>query len=94
LPGGYISFVNQETDEWQQILFVDPTQPPTLQTLGPATGARSMREWVDNAMAKSKIHAKLEQAIRNRKPDLVKRDQERRGKLEKISTMRARLYPH
>ncbi len=31
LPGGYISFVNQETDEWQQILFVDPDQPPTLQ---------------------------------------------------------------
>lgn len=24
LPGGYISFVNQETDEWQQLQYVDP----------------------------------------------------------------------
>ena len=94
LPGGYISFVNQETDEWQQILFVDPNQPPTLQNLGPATGARSMREWVDNTMAKAKTHAKLEHAMRTRTPELMKRDQERRGKLDRISSVRARLYPH
>ena len=53
LPGGYISFVNLETDEWQQILFVDPSKPPQLVTLGPATG-KALREWIDNEMAKAK----------------------------------------
>jgi hypothetical protein len=91
LPGGYISFVNLETDEWQQILFVDPSTPPQLVTLGPAAGA-SLREWIDNEMAKAKTHAKQEHTIRNRAPKLAKRDQERRSKLEKIATERARLY--
>ena len=28
LPGGYISWVNPQTNTWQQLLFVDPSQPP------------------------------------------------------------------
>jgi hypothetical protein len=91
LPGGYISFVDQETDEWQQILWVDPNQPPTLQTLGPA-GARSMREWVDNHMAESKLHSKIEHAIRHRKPELAQREHERRERLDKVAGVRAKLY--
>ena len=38
LPGGYISFIDLESQEWQQILWVDPGQPPQLNNLGPATG--------------------------------------------------------
>ncbi len=46
LKGGYISFVNAESDEVQQILWVDPTQPPQLKNLGPASGA-SLRAFVE-----------------------------------------------
>lgn len=93
LPGGYISFVNQETDEWQQLLYVDPNQPPTIQNLGPATGA-SLRAWVDTEMAKSELHEKRQHAIRHRAPALARREHERRMKLDKIASVRARLYGH
>jgi hypothetical protein len=90
LPGGYISFVNLETDQWQQILRLDPGKPQ-LVTLGPATG-KSLREWIDNEMTKTKAHAKQEDVIRKRAPKLAKRDHERRGRLDKIATARARSY--
>jgi hypothetical protein len=93
LPGGYISFVNQETDEWQQLLYVDPNQPPTIKDLGPATG-KSMREWVDTVMTRSELNERRHHVIRNRAPELTRREHERRGKLEKIASVRARLYSH
>ena len=45
LPGGYISFVNPQTDEMQQILFLG--SEPVLKDLGPASGA-SLRAFVDS----------------------------------------------
>jgi hypothetical protein len=45
LPGGYISFVNPQADEVQQILFLGAK--PELRNLGRANGA-SLREFVDN----------------------------------------------
>jgi hypothetical protein len=44
LKNGYISFINSEADEWQQILTFGK---PTLKTLGPATGS-SLRVFVDS----------------------------------------------
>jgi hypothetical protein len=44
LPGGYISFINPETDEFQQILFLGAE--PVLRNLGPASGS-SLRQFVD-----------------------------------------------
>jgi hypothetical protein len=44
LPGGYISFVNPQIDEIQQILFLGSA--PVLRNLGPAGGA-SLRMFVD-----------------------------------------------
>jgi len=55
LPGGYISWVNQQADEIQQLLWVDTTKPPEIVNLGSASGL-SLREWVDNHMAA--IHGK------------------------------------
>lgn len=47
LPGGYITFLNDETDTWQQILYLDPV--PKLRTLKRAADdKRSLREWVDS----------------------------------------------
>jgi hypothetical protein len=44
LPGGYISFINPQADEVEQILFLGPK--PELRNLGPASGA-SLRMFVD-----------------------------------------------
>lgn len=91
LPGGYISYVDQETDQWQQVLYVDPNSPPTIKNLGPAD-AKSMREWVDKEMSKSELHEKRHHMIRDRAPELAKREHDRRGKLDKIALRRAHLY--
>jgi hypothetical protein len=56
LPGGYISWVDPQTDEMQQILWVDPTKPPQLVNLGPASGA-SLRVFVENKTLKH-VHDK------------------------------------
>ena len=85
--------LDQETDEWQQILWVDPSKPPQLKDLGPATGKhRSMREWVDNEMTKNDTHRKQEEIIRKRAPKLAKLDLQRRDQLDKVALVRARLY--
>jgi hypothetical protein len=44
LPGGYISFVNTQTGEWEQILYLG--NKPELKDLGPAKGA-SIRGFID-----------------------------------------------
>ena len=46
LPGGYISWIDPQSDEFQQLLFVDPSQPPIIKNLGPANGA-SLRSFSD-----------------------------------------------
>jgi hypothetical protein len=94
LPGGYISYVDQATDEWMQILWVNPG-PPVYNKLGPAAAnVKSMRGWVDAVMMHAKDHEAQHHAIRDRAPELVKRELERREKLDKIAAVRARLYGH
>lgn len=46
LPGGYISYTDPADNHMRQILWVDPSQPPQLVDLGPATGA-SLRVFVE-----------------------------------------------
>jgi hypothetical protein len=92
LRGGYISFVNLQTDELQQILFVNPNQPPRLVDLGPAPAGMSLREWIDNQMAAAETHDIQERMIRARRPNLAKRDQKRRSALRRIASARAQRY--
>jgi hypothetical protein len=94
LQGGYISFVNQELDEWQQILWVD-SGPPQLNNLGPATG-KSLRGWIDTEMTKNKErHTRMHEAIHGVSAEVKQHAQERRAKLDKIAEVRARnLYNH
>lgn len=91
LPGGYISFVNQESDEWQQILYLGSR--PQLKTLGPASGERSIREWVDNEMEK-RHHKELDRAIRHFAVKRAKHLKERRKKLDEIAMIRAKHYEY
>lgn len=90
LPGGYISFVNQESDEWQQILYLGST--PQIQTLGPATGGkRSLREWIDGEMEKHH-HKELSAAIRHIETKRANELRERRKRLDEIAMVRAKHY--
>jgi hypothetical protein len=91
LPGGYISWVNQQTDEIQQLLWVDTTKPPEIVNLGSASGL-SLREWVDNHMAKA--HGKL--TVRSNRSSLnealLAHCKAKRVNLEAISRRKAGLY--
>ncbi len=89
LPGGYISFIDLETEEWEQILWVDPNQPPTLNQLGPATAGESLRVWVDSEVAKYRKKTKFKRVLN---APLMGKCQEHRAKLDKIATKRAKLY--
>jgi hypothetical protein len=91
LPGGYISWVNHETDEVQQLLWVDPNSPPKIVDLGPATGL-SLREWMDNNMQKSTGKATVRTAHGVLNANLMKRCAAKRESLDKISRSRAKLY--
>jgi len=91
LPGGYISWVNQETDEWQQLLYVDPSQPPTIHTLGTAS-ASSFRQWVDTVMRQSKSHRQQHDAMHDFAPFVLDHARARRDRLDRIASVRGRLY--
>jgi hypothetical protein len=92
LQGGYISFVNLETDEWQQIVWLDPPPaPPRLRDLGPASG-RSLREWIDGLMAEEKLQKLRQHIVRTRAPKHPHMEFERRVRLDKIAALRAERY--
>ncbi|MGA2021275.1 MAG: hypothetical protein ABSH02_11850 [Candidatus Sulfotelmatobacter sp.] len=93
LPGGYISWVNQQADEVQQLLWVDPGQPPTIQNLGPVPPGMSLREWVDNEMCKrnGKATVRGPKAKRLNK-ELMDRRGTKRANMESIAQARAKLY--
>jgi len=93
LPGGYISWVNQEADQVQQLLFVDPTQPPTIQNLGPIPAGLSLRVWIDNKMAEKTGKA----SVRNAKSKplsaaVLERHKTKRANLEKVAAARGKQF--
>jgi hypothetical protein len=91
LPGGYISWVNQETDTVQQLLWVDPGQPPKIEDLGPATGL-SLRQWVDNHMRVASQKDTVRTAHGALNEDLMERCRAKRESLHRISQSRLSLY--
>jgi hypothetical protein len=91
LPGGYISSVNQETDEWQQLLYVDPGKPPTITNLG-AASASSFRVWMDGLMRASPEHDHIRRAMHDVATNTTEYGGERRESLERIAGIRGRLY--
>lgn len=87
LPGGYISWVNPKTNEMEQILWVDPSQPPQTRTLGPAPKGMSLREFVES---------KTYHAVRaKRKPapqSVLAVRKKFRADLEAVAKIRAKHY--
>ena len=83
LPGGYISFVEPQQDEVEQILFLGSS--PQLRDLGPANGL-SLRTFVDG---------KTWQAVRDSRrpnPRLTNWCNDHRSALDAAAFRRAKLY--
>jgi hypothetical protein len=89
LPGGYISWVNHQTDKMQQLLYVDG--PPKIVTLGPAP-ATSLRVWVDNEMRKSTGKLTVRRPKQRLNTALLKGCEAKRANMESIARVRAKLY--
>jgi hypothetical protein len=60
LPGGYISYI-QPNGSWNQILWVDPNQPPQYNNPSIAESNRSLREEIHRAMGAALNDAKHHQ---------------------------------
>ncbi|MBV9014980.1 MAG: hypothetical protein JO213_20865 [Alphaproteobacteria bacterium] len=87
LKGGYISFVDPEKGELQQILWVDPSEPPQLNDLGPVPPGMSLRVHVENKtrqMALQKRAGLSPEKVAARKAD--------REKLTAAAAVRAKHY--
>jgi hypothetical protein len=86
LPGGYISWVNQEADEWQQLLYL--SAKPVIKNMGKASADKSLREWIDGKMQED--HTNAERPKKNKA--LQKYGKARREALNKLAVSRAKLY--
>jgi hypothetical protein len=92
LPGGYISWVNTEKDQWQQLMYVDPSKPPTIQNLGKADSTKSLREWIDSLQVPKRI-TKESRRINNPKARaLFKYSAQRIAAMDRFSVAKAKLY--
>lgn len=85
LPGGYISWVNHEADQWQQLHYLDST--PKIVNLGKASADQSLREWIDGVMQTTNAIAE-----KPKNKALHKYGKARRAALNKIATAKAKLY--
>jgi hypothetical protein len=85
LPGGYISWVNHEADEWQQLQYL--SSRPKIINLGKASADKSLREWIDGIMQTTNAIAE-----KPKNKALHKYGKERRAALSKIATAKAKLY--
>jgi hypothetical protein len=86
LPGGYISWVDPQTNDMQQILWVDASRPPQLNNLGPATSA-SLRLYVEEK-TRHYVHATRAGPT----PAARAARTHYRANLDAAATQRAKLY--
>jgi len=92
LPGGYISWVNIEIDEWQQLMYVDPSQPPYIQNIGKADQTKSLREWIDGLKGTKQLN-KVSREIKGAKAKSLFSYSDKRIKhMEKFAVEKAKLY--
>jgi hypothetical protein len=92
LPGGYISWVNTVMDEWQQLMYVDPSKPPTIQNIGKADSSKSLREWIDSLEAPKKITKESRRINTPKAKALFKYSAQRIAAMDKLSVAKAKLY--
>ncbi len=88
LPGGYISWLDPEGGNWQQLRWIDPNGGPTIVDLGPAQGT-SLRVWIDGLMTETKLRTTVRISRDPVNHDLLKLGKERRARLERMAELRA-----
>jgi hypothetical protein len=66
LPGGYISWVNQQTDEIQQLLWVDPTKAPKI--VNPGVGVRRQSARMGGQLY-GRVHGKNDSPCQQTRPE-------------------------
>jgi len=92
LPGGYISWVNTALDEWQQLMYVDPSKPPLIQNIGQADSNKSLREWIDSLPAAKKITQASRKVNTPKARALFKYSAKRLIAMDRLSIAKAKLY--
>jgi hypothetical protein len=92
LPGGYISWVNPQEDEWQQLMWVDPNQPPSIHDLGKADEKKSLREWIDSLPKAKKMTRESRKSKTAAAKALLKYSEKRIAELDRIAVAKAKWY--
>ena len=92
LPGGYISWVNAQKDEWQQLMYVDPSKPPTIQNIGKADSGKSLREWIDGLAAAKSINKASRKVNTPQAKALFDYSAKRLVAMDRLSIAKAKLY--
>ena len=91
LLGGYISWLNHQADKWQQLQYVDPTQPPSISDLGQAQGS-SLRMWIDSKTTASRLSTTIHLPKESANHPILQHCKAVRTNLDRLSTARAKLY--
>ena len=92
LPGGYISWVNSQKDEWQQLMYVDPSKPPTIQNIGKADSGKSLREWIDGLAAAKRINRASRKVDTPKAKALFDYSAKRLAAMDRLSIAKAKFY--
>jgi hypothetical protein len=92
LPGGYISWVNPEIDEWQQLMYVDPSKPPTIKNIGTADSNKSLRQWIDSLGPTKKLTKASRKVDTPKAKALFKYSAKRLVAMDRLSVAKAKLY--
>lgn len=92
LPGGYISWVNTEIDEWQQLMWVDPSKPPSIQNIGKADSGKSLREWIDGLDAAKEAYAAGRSRESAAAKALIAYSAKRTAAMDRYAIRKAKLY--
>jgi hypothetical protein len=92
LPGGYISWVNTVQDEWQQLLWVDPSQKPYIQNIGTADQSKNLREWIDTLPSTLKFYREVRKRKSAAAKSILKYSEKRIKDVDKVAVAKAKLY--
>ncbi len=89
-PGGYISWIDPDSQQWRQLQYFDPAAAPTIVDLGLDTAA-SMRTWIHTRM-NSRGGAAKAAAATQRNAALFQAAQRRRSNICSSGVARAKNY--
>jgi hypothetical protein len=79
-------------DEWQQLMYVDPSKPPTIHNIGKADSSKSLREWIDSLGAAKKITRDSRKVNTPKAKALFKYSAKRIVAMDSLSIAKAKLY--